>query len=129
MDHILSETICLFCFCILFSNMYPKIKFTSKNWSDLCNSYIKVIFLNFRPRKYFYFFFAKLELLIFHNSFSENFRKIEQAELVENLPPRYIRHCFLHNLHSSSLREKVKKFDLKKKKKKTTSRLIDCVGV
>ena len=26
-DHILSETICLFCFCVLFSNMYPKIKF------------------------------------------------------------------------------------------------------
>ena len=23
-DHSLSETICLFCFCVLFSNMYPK---------------------------------------------------------------------------------------------------------
>ena len=29
-DHILSETICLFCFCVLFSNMYPKIKFIAK---------------------------------------------------------------------------------------------------
>ena len=30
-DHILSETMCLFCFCVLFSNMYPKIKFMAKN--------------------------------------------------------------------------------------------------
>ena len=30
-DHFLSETICLFCFCVLFSNIYPKIKFTTKN--------------------------------------------------------------------------------------------------
>ena len=43
-DHILSETICLFCFCILFSNMHPKIKFMAKNWSDLCNSSSKVAF-------------------------------------------------------------------------------------
>ena len=38
-DHILSEIICLFCFCVLFSNIYPKIKFMAKNWSDLCNFY------------------------------------------------------------------------------------------
>ena len=50
-DHILSETICLFCFCVLFSNMYPKIKFMAKNWSDLCNFYSKVIFWNFWLRK------------------------------------------------------------------------------
>ena len=43
-DYMLSETICLFCFCVLFSNMYPKIKFIAKNWSDLCNFYSKVIF-------------------------------------------------------------------------------------
>ena len=29
-DHILSEAICLICFCVLFSNIYPKIKFTGK---------------------------------------------------------------------------------------------------
>ena len=46
-DHILSETICLFCFCVLFSNMYSRINFIAKNWSDLCNFYSKVIFLNF----------------------------------------------------------------------------------
>ena len=27
LDHILSETICLFCFCVLFSNIYTIIKF------------------------------------------------------------------------------------------------------
>ena len=29
-DHILSETICLFCFCVLFSTIYPKIKLKKK---------------------------------------------------------------------------------------------------
>ena len=50
-DIILSETICLFCFCVLFSNIYPKIKFTAKNWSDLCNFY----YLEFLSKKSFYF--------------------------------------------------------------------------
>ena len=58
-DHVLSETICLFCFCVLFSNIYPKIKFTAKNWSDLCNFYGKKIFWNFYLlRKYFLVFFG-----------------------------------------------------------------------
>ena len=55
-DHILSETICLFCFCDLFSDMYPKIKFIAENWSDLCNFHSKVIFWNFCSRKYFFTF-------------------------------------------------------------------------
>ena len=54
-DHILSETICLFCFCVWFSNIYPKIKFMAKNWSDLCNFY-KVMFWNSCLRKYFFYF-------------------------------------------------------------------------
>ena len=33
-DHILSGTMCLFCFCVLCSNIYPKIEFMAKNWSD-----------------------------------------------------------------------------------------------
>ena len=33
-DNIL-ETICVFCFCALFSNIFPKIKFVAKYWSDL----------------------------------------------------------------------------------------------
>ena len=27
------KTICLFCFSVFFTNMYPKIKITAKNWS------------------------------------------------------------------------------------------------
>ena len=54
-DHILSKTICLFCFCVFFSNSYPKIKFTAKNWSDLCNFYSKVIFWIFCLWRYFHF--------------------------------------------------------------------------
>ena len=43
-DHILSETVCLFfCFCVSFSNIYPKIKLTAKNWSGLRSFYRKVI--------------------------------------------------------------------------------------
>ena len=45
--HILSETICLFYFCVLFSNIYTKIKFMAKSWSDLCNFNSKGIFWNF----------------------------------------------------------------------------------
>ena len=37
--------------CVLFSNIHPKIKFMANNWSDLCNFYSKVIFLNFWLRK------------------------------------------------------------------------------
>ena len=38
----------------------------------------------------------------------ENFRKNEQAILVENLPPIYLPYRFLHNLHLFLLWEKVK---------------------
>ena len=54
-DRILSEIICLLWFSVLFSNVYSKIKFTAKNWSDLCNFYSKVIFWIFWLRKYFLF--------------------------------------------------------------------------
>ena len=66
-DHILSETICLFYFCVLFSNIYTKIKLTAKSWSDLCNFNSKGIFWNFYLRKYFSLSFAEFELLMFHN--------------------------------------------------------------
>ena len=67
-DHILSETICLSYFSILFSNIYTKSKFTAKCWSDLCNFYSKVIFWNFCLRKYFLLSFAEFKLLMFHNN-------------------------------------------------------------
>ena len=77
-DHILSETVCLSCFCVLFSNIYTKIKFTAKSSSNLCNFYSKVIVWNFCLRKYFLLFFAESELLMFHNNvvnISEKFNK------------------------------------------------------
>ena len=67
-DHILTETICLLCFCVLFLNIYTKIKVMAKSWSDLCNFYGKVIFWNFCLRKYFLLFFAELELVMFYNN-------------------------------------------------------------
>ena len=55
-DHILSETISLSYFCVLFSNIYTKIKFKAKSWSDLCNFYSKVIFFGiFVYENIFYF--------------------------------------------------------------------------
>ena len=107
-DNILSETICLFCFCVLFSNMYPKIKFIAKNWSDLCNFYSKVIFWDFCLSKHFLLFFAEFKLLMFHNNIVKISEKIEQVKLVENLHPSYLPYKFLHNFHSFLLWEKVK---------------------
>ena len=66
-DHILSKTICRFSFCVLFSNMYPKIKFIAKHWSNLCNFYSKVIFLEFLSETFFLLFFVEFEFLMFHN--------------------------------------------------------------
>ena len=94
-DHILSETICLFCFYVLFSNIYSKIKFTAQKWSDLWIFYSKVIFWIFCLRKYFLFFFADFEL--FHNDIVKISEKIERLELAENLPPHYLPYRFLHN--------------------------------
>ena len=82
-DHILWETICLFCFCVLFSNMYPKIKFIAKNWSDLCNFYSRMIFLNFCLRKYFLIFFAEFKSLIFHNNIVKISEKLNKQNLLK----------------------------------------------
>ena len=48
-DHIRTHLSFLFLFFFFFffffsSNIYPKINFKAKNWSDLCNFYSKVIF-------------------------------------------------------------------------------------
>ena len=76
------------------------------NWSDLCNFYSKVIFWNFCLRKYFLLFFVEFELLMFHNNTVKISEKIEQEELVENLPPSFLPNRFLHNLHSFLLWKK-----------------------
>ena len=88
--------------------MYPSIKCTTKHWCDLCHFYIygKVIFFFFFfffffcLKNIFLLFFAEFELSMFHISerYFENFRKFEQAELVENLPSIYLPYRFLHNL-------------------------------
>ena len=78
-DHILSETICIFSFCVLFSNIYPKLKVTAKNWSDL-------FFFNFWLRKYFLCFFAEFELVMFHN----NIVKFSEQLIEQNLLKIYL---------------------------------------
>ena len=84
-DHILSETICLFCFCVLFSNMYPNINFRAKNWSDLCNLYNKVIFFffNFCLRDFFFLFFAEFELLMFRSQIVKISEKLNKRNLLK----------------------------------------------
>ena len=63
-DHILSETTCLSCFFVLFSNIYHKIKFTSKNWFDPYNFYRK---LDFGKLLLKYFYFSSLILNYCHS--------------------------------------------------------------
>ena len=91
-------------FSVLFSNMYPKIKFTAKGWSDLRKFYRKVIFVifsEFLSKKIFLNFFAEFDLLAadFSKRFCENFRIN-----VENLAPSYL-------LFAVILIEKMKIFD------------------
>ena len=81
--YILSETICLFCFCVLFSNIYTKIKFTAKSWSDLCNFFSEVIFLNFCLRKQFLLFFAEFEFWMFHNNIVKILEKMNKWYLLK----------------------------------------------
>ena len=82
-DPILSETICLFCFCGLFSNIYPQIKFKAKNWSDLHNFYSKVILFNFSLRKYNMLLYTEFELLMFHNNIVKISEKLNQRNLLK----------------------------------------------
>ena len=65
--------------------MCPKIKFMTKNWSDLCNFYSKVIFWNFCLRKYFLAFFAEFELLMFHNNIVKISEKLKKWNLLNTI--------------------------------------------
>ena len=53
---------------------------------------------------------------MFHNKVVKISEKYQQAELVENLPPRYLNYWFLHDLASFLLCGKVEmeQFDFKK---------------
>ena len=53
-DHILSENICLFCFCVLFSNMYPILNLPPKIGLTHEISIVVVGVFKFCLRKYFY---------------------------------------------------------------------------
>ena len=64
--------------------MYPKIKFIARNWSDLCNFYSKVIFLNFCLSKYFLLFFAEFELMMFHKNIVKISEKLNQVTYPTN---------------------------------------------
>ena len=94
--------------------MYLKIKFITKNWSDLCNFYSKAIVLNFCPRKYFLLFFADFESLMFHNNIVKISEKLNKQNLLKIYLPSYLPYEFLHNYHSFVLWEKVKILDFLK---------------
>ena len=83
----------------------------AKYWSDLCNFYSKVIFLEFFTKKIFLIFFAEFELLMFHNYIVKTSEKLNKRNF-ENLPSIYLPYRFLHNLHSFLQWEKVKIFDV-----------------
>ena len=72
------------------------------------------MFWNFSLSKYFFLFFTEFELLMFQNNIVKISEKIEQVELVENMPPSYLPYRFLHNLHLFLLWEKMKIFDFLK---------------
>ena len=76
-------SICLFCFCFLFSNIYSKIKFTIKYWSNLWNFYTKVFFGEILSKKIFFTFLCWIGFIDVSQQFCENVKKIEQADFVE----------------------------------------------
>ena len=82
-DHILTEAICLLCFCVLFSNIYTKIKVIAKSLSDLCNFYSKEIFRNFCLRKHFLLFFAEFELVMFYNNIVKISEKLNKWNMLK----------------------------------------------
>ena len=73
--------------------------------------YLSVFLDFFVKENIFYFSLLIVDYSCITTKYCENFRKIEQAEIVQNLPPSYLPYIFLHNLHSFLLWEKVKKID------------------
>ena len=86
----------------------------AKSWSDLCNFYSKVDFGEFLSKKTFFTILCWIWISDVLQQYSENFRKIEQVEHVENLAQSYLPYKFLHHLASFLLWEKVKIFDFLK---------------
>ena len=70
-DHILSESICLFCFCVLFSKVYSKIKITIKIGLTYDIFIIKLFFYLFFILFIFLFYFIFIFYFIFFFFFLE----------------------------------------------------------
>ena len=95
-DHILLETIYLFCFYSLTKYFGQKNNY-SKNLVWPMQMLQENVFLEFLYIYENIFWFFSITDLMFYNSLlrHENFRNFEQ---VENLPPFYLPYQFLHNL-------------------------------
>ena len=76
--------------------------------------FVLFCFLEFLSKKIFFNFLCGIRIIDALQQHTENVRKIDQAEFVENLPLSYLPYRFLHNLQSFLLREKVKISDLLK---------------
>ena len=81
---LLYRPICLFCFYVLFSNMYPKIKLTVKIGLTYAISTVKWFFFIFCLRKHFLLFFAEFELLTFHNNIVKILEKRNKQTLLKS---------------------------------------------
>ena len=55
--------------------IYLRIKFKTKHWSDLCDIYSKVIFLEFLSKKIFFTFLCWIYIIDASQQDCENFRK------------------------------------------------------
>ena len=83
--HIISDTICIFCFCVLFSNIYPKIKFRPKIGLTNTNSMVKWFLEVLSKKIFFTFFLLNFEYWCFRTTLWKfQKKKNEIAELVEN---------------------------------------------
>ena len=86
-ENILSETICRFCFCAMFSNIYRKLNFMAKIGSDLCNFYSKLEFLDlFFIYIYvlFLLFCTDFKLMMFYYNIVKISRILNKKNLLKN---------------------------------------------
>ena len=105
-DNNLSRTIGLVCFCAMFSNIYCKINFTTKNGSCLCNFYNKLDFWKIFSRKYLLLFFTGFKLLMFHNNIVKISEILNKWNLLKTCIQITYLVDFFHNLQPFLLQEK-----------------------
>ena len=90
-------------------NLWPKIGLIRA--VSVVKRFFFFFFFFFLSKKYFFLLFMLNLNYYVSQQYSENLRNIEQAELVEKLPPSYLPYRFLQTLHSFLLWEKMKIFD------------------